>query len=127
MFNMQQYKESCRWKSGSVPYIKNKNKNINLEKGYFVCLYCTLQCTVQQNKISYFFSYGLNNNPADAHKIHAFTYSSGILERAELRETPKSDSAHPTGFHACMLDTNLLSKTKTINAARLRSLQKHVQ
>ena len=78
------------------------------------------------NKISYLFSYRLNNNPADAHKIHAFTYSSDILKRAELRETPKSDSAHPTVFHACILDTNLLSKIETINAARIKALQKRV-
>ena len=73
------------------------------------------------------FSYQLNNNLSDAHKTHAFTFLSDILKRAELRETPKSDSAHPTGFHACILDTNLLSKIKTINASRLKALQKHVQ
>ena len=82
------------------------------------------QSTAKKKKL---FSYQLNNNLSDAHKTHAFTFLSDILKRAELRETPKSDSAHPTGFHACILDTNLLSKIKTINASRLKALQKHVQ
>jgi len=92
---------------------------------HFVALYCILQCTVQKNNISYLFGYRPNNNPNDAHKIHAFTLLSGILKWAELLETPKSDSAHPSGFHACILDTNLLSEIKTINVARLKALQKH--
>ena len=44
----------------------------------------------------------------------------------ELRQTPKSNSAYATGFHACILDTNLLSMIKTINADRLEAQQKHV-
>jgi hypothetical protein len=76
--------------------------------------------------MSYFFSYRLNNNPADAHKIHAFTFLYDILKRVELRKTPKSDSAHPTGFHTCILDINILSKIKTINPARIKGLQNHV-
>jgi hypothetical protein len=37
-----------------------------------------------KNNISYLFGYRLNNNPDDAHKIHAFTFLSGILKRGGI-------------------------------------------